>query len=61
MFSSDRLPFGNIWKTSTSYMNPEHDKLLAEIRCNTSNYVFKLIIKKKKKFFPKEHNVFVIP
>jgi len=26
-------------------MNPEHDKLLAEIRCNTSNYVFKVIIK----------------
>jgi len=26
-------------------MKPEHDKLLAEIRCNTSNYVFKVIIK----------------
>lgn len=26
-------------------MKPEHDKLLVEIGCNTSNYVFKVIIK----------------
>jgi hypothetical protein len=61
MFFSDWLPFGKILKTFTSHMSLEHDKPLAEIGCNNSNYVFKVNGKTKFFFLSKEHKVIFFP
>jgi hypothetical protein len=36
VWSAYYLIYGSIMKTSTSYMTPEHDKLVAEKRCDMS-------------------------